>query len=43
MFKAKHIELRHHFVRGHIQKGDITIEFARRNDQLVDIFTQPLN
>ena len=25
--KTKHIEIRHHFIRDHVQKGDITLEF----------------
>ncbi|RVW18191.1 Copia protein [Vitis vinifera] len=27
--RTKHIEIRHHFLRDHAQKGDITLEFAR--------------
>ncbi|KAL6313883.1 hypothetical protein AAG906_010302 [Vitis piasezkii] len=27
-FRTKHIEIRHHFLRDHAQKGDITLEFA---------------
>ena len=40
---TKHIEIRHHFSRDHAQKGDITLEFVRTEDQLVDILTKPLN
>ena len=40
--KTKHIEIRHHFLRDHAQKGNITLEFVRTEDQLVDIFTKPL-
>ena len=38
---AKHIDIRHHFLRDHMQKGDITLEFVCTTDQLGDIFTQP--
>ena len=41
--RTKHIEIRHHFLRDHAQQGDITLEFVRTKDQLVDIFTNPLN
>ena len=41
--RTKHIEIRHHFLRDHAQKGDITLEFVSTNDQLVDIFTKPLS
>ena len=41
--RTKHIEIRHHFLRDHVQKGDITLDFVRTEDQLADIFTKPLN
>ncbi|KAK9225892.1 hypothetical protein WN943_010937 [Citrus x changshan-huyou] len=40
--RTKHIEIRHHFLRDHIQKGDIALEFISTEKQLVDIFTKPL-
>ena len=42
-FRTKHIEIRHHFLRDHAQKGDITLEFISIKDQLADIFTKPLS
>jgi hypothetical protein len=41
--RTKHIDIRHHFIRGHQQKGDISIESIGTEDQLADIFTKPLN
>ena len=41
--RTKNIEIRHHFLRDHVQKGDITLEFIRTEDQLADILTKPLN
>ena len=41
--KTKHIEIRHHFLRDHAQKGDITLEFVSTKDQLADTFTKPLS
>ena len=36
--KTKHIDIRHHFLRDHEQKGDITLEFVSTKDQLADNF-----
>ena len=41
--RAKHVDIRHHFFRDHMQRGDITLEFVCINDQLADIFTKPLS
>ena len=41
--RTKHIDIRHHFLRDHIQNGDISLEFIDTNNQLADIFTKPLN
>ena len=41
--KTKHIDIRHHFLCDHVQNGDISLEFVDTNNQLVDIFTKPLN
>ena len=40
--RTKHIEIRHHFLRDHAQKGDITLEFVSTKDQFTNIFTKPL-
>ena len=40
--RTKHIEIRHHFLRDHVQKGDCVLEFVHTKNQLVDIFTKPL-
>jgi hypothetical protein len=41
--RTKHIDVRHHFIRDHQQKEDISIESVGTNDQLADIFTKPLD
>ena len=40
---TKHIDIRHHFLRDHIAKNDISLEGVRTEDQLADIFTKPLD
>jgi hypothetical protein len=41
--RTKQIDVRHHFIRDHQQKGDICIESVGTDDQLADIFTKPLD
>ena len=41
--RTKHIDIRHHFLRDHVQNGDISLEFVDTNNQLANIFTKPLN
>jgi hypothetical protein len=41
--RTKHIDVRHHFIRDHQQKGDICIESVGTDEQLADIFTKPLD
>jgi hypothetical protein len=41
--RTKHIDIRHHFIRDHQQKGDIAIESVGTDNQLADILTKPLD
>ncbi|KAH9672026.1 protein ALUMINUM SENSITIVE 3 [Citrus sinensis] len=41
--RTKHIKIRHHFLRDHVQKGDVVIKFVSTENQLADIFTKPLS
>ena len=41
--RTKHIEIRHHFLRDHVQKGDIELQYIHTDKQLADIFTKPLD
>jgi len=41
--RTKHIEIRHHFIRDHIEKGEIELIHIDTNNQIADIFTKPLN
>ena len=40
--RSKHIKVRHHFLRDHVQNKHINIEFISTDDQLANIFTKPL-
>jgi hypothetical protein len=35
--------VRHHFLRDHVEKGDIEIKYIDIERQLADIFTKPLD
>jgi hypothetical protein len=41
--RTKHIDIHHHFLRDHQQKGDIDVCHISTNHQLADIFTNPLD
>jgi hypothetical protein len=41
--RTKHIDIRHHFLRDHQQRGDIDIYLISTENQLPDIFTKPLD
>ncbi|KAJ1601657.1 hypothetical protein NDA14_005006 [Ustilago hordei] len=41
-WKLKHIDTRYHFVRDHIQDGEIAIEFIGTTNNVADILMKPL-
>ncbi|GJR07730.1 copia protein [Tanacetum coccineum] len=41
-YRTKHIEIRHHFLRDNVQKGNISIEKVSSEDNIADILTKPL-
>jgi hypothetical protein len=41
--KMRHVERRHHFLRDHVEKGDIEMRYIDAKRQLADIFTKPLD
>jgi hypothetical protein len=41
--RTKHIDIQHHFLRDHQQKGDIDVCHISTDYQLADIFTKPLD
>ncbi|WVZ80687.1 hypothetical protein U9M48_028144 [Paspalum notatum var. saurae] len=41
--RTKHIDIRHHFIRDHVAKGDILLRNVGAKEQLANIFTKPLD
>ena len=41
--KTKHIDVRYHFIKDHVEKGDIELYFVKTDFQLADLFTKPLD
>ena len=40
--KTKHIPIKFHFLREHVTKKNIKMEYVETKEQIVDIFTKPL-
>ena len=41
--RTKHIDVRYHFVRERLARGDIRIDYVRTDEQVADIFTKALS
>jgi hypothetical protein len=41
--KMRHVERGHHFLRDHIEKGDIEMRYIDTERLLADFFTKPLD
>jgi hypothetical protein len=41
--RTKHIDIRHHFLRDHVNLGNISLMHVKTEEQLEDIFTKPLD
>jgi hypothetical protein len=41
--RMRHLERRHHFLRDHVEKGDIKMRYIDTERQLANIFTKPLD
>ena len=40
--RTKHIDVRHHFLRDHVEKGNVFLTHVRSEEQVADIFTKGL-
>ncbi|KAL6555899.1 hypothetical protein OROGR_005187 [Orobanche gracilis] len=41
--RTKHINMKHHFIRNHVENKDVRLEKVHTDNQLADIFTKPLS
>jgi hypothetical protein len=41
--RMRHLDRRHHFLREHVENGDIAMRYIDTERQLTDIFTKPLD
>ena len=41
--KTKHIEVRHHFIRDHVEKGNINLAKVHTNDNVANILTKAMD
>nr|KYP49721.1 Retrovirus-related Pol polyprotein from transposon TNT 1-94 [Cajanus cajan] len=39
--RTKHIKIKHHFIRDHVQKGTFNLIYVKTEEQLANIFTKP--
>ncbi|KAJ9544911.1 hypothetical protein OSB04_024618 [Centaurea solstitialis] len=42
-FLTKHIDIRYHFIKDNVEKGNIEMFFVQTDYQLADLFTKPLD
>ena len=41
--RTKHIDVRHHFLRDNVEKGNIVLTYCPTEEQIADIFTKALS
>ena len=41
--RSKYIEIKHHFIREHVQNNNVALEYINTKKQLADNFTKVLN
>jgi len=41
--RTKHIDIKYHFIRDHIENGTIKLEYIPTRENIADIFTKPLD
>ena len=41
--RSKHIEIRYHFIRDHVQRGAVKLEYVSTDEQVADILTKSLS
>ena len=41
--RTKHINVRYHFIREHVENGTVTLHYVPTDRQIADILTKPLD
>ena len=41
--RSKHIDKRYHFIRDHIERGNVIVKHVNTNEQKANILTKPMN
>ncbi|KAJ9556204.1 LOW QUALITY PROTEIN: hypothetical protein OSB04_010818 [Centaurea solstitialis] len=41
--RTKHIDIRYHFIKDHVEKGNVELYFVENDYQLADLFTKPFD
>ena len=40
--RSKHIDMKYHYIRDIIQKGNVKLQYISTDEQVTDLFTKPL-
>ena len=40
--KSKHIEIKYHYIRDMVQKGEVKLQYVVTEEQIADVLTKPL-
>jgi hypothetical protein len=41
--RSKHIEIRYHYIRDMVQKGEVRLQYVATDEQVVDVLTKSLS
>ena len=40
--KSKHIEIKYHYIRDMVQRGEVKLQYVAAEEQIADVLTKPL-
>ena len=40
--KSKHIEIKYHYIRDMVQRGEVKLQYVAIDEQIADVLTKPL-
>ena len=41
-YKSKHIEIKYHYIRDMVQRGEVKLRYVAMEEQIADVLTKPL-